>query len=167
MASSYNTSSAYDLSVYEAGRPINSSSERYKVVKTPKQFVASLITPKTVCFFAMAVTVICLMVYNNVCLNEVTGEINELAREMAEMKNENVKMQSELKSIISPRSVAEYAEHELGLKKMDKYQTEYIYLNHEDKIELTNASPKAGFIEGAKHTFNSAINVIKEYIAGW
>ncbi|MDR2933180.1 MAG: hypothetical protein LBV27_08755 [Oscillospiraceae bacterium] len=169
MASAYNTSSAYDFSAYEVGQSSkrNADGERLRVVRTPKQFIASVVTPKTFCLFAMAVTVICLMVYNNVCLTEVTGEINELTSDIAEMQNENVRLQSERNSLVSPRSVAEYAENELGLKRLDKYQTQYIYLYHEDKIEMTEAAPKGSIVDQVQHTFNTAVDTIKEYIAGW
>lgn len=169
MASAYNTSSAYNFSYYEAQLENKKrlDKEELRVVKAPKHFLVSLITPKTLCVFAMTVTLICLMVYNNVCLTEVTGEINELTNGISELHSENVRMQSEIKSLVSPRSVAQIAENELGLKRLDKYQTEYIYLNREDKVELTEISPSMGVFGQVKAAFDSFVRGVKEYIAAW
>lgn len=166
MAYAYNTSSARDLSVFEGNaQPKRLRKSELKVVKTPRQFLASAITPKNMCVFLMAVTVVCLMVYNYVCLNEVTEKINEYSRELTALRSNHVIMESRLGSELSPRTVAERAENELGLKRMDKYQTEYIYLYHEDRIEVLEEEKAGSLGERAKNAFNSAIESIKEYIA--
>jgi cell division protein FtsL len=166
MAYATNTSSAYDLSAFEEGKaPKRLRREDVKVVKTPKQFLASIVTVKNLVVFLMAITVVCLMVYNNVCLTEVTGQINALNDEMTELTSDYVKLQSKQGSTMSPRAVAELAESELGLKRMDKYQTEYIVLYHEDKIEVTEDPSAESLGVKAKLLFTSAISAMKEYMA--
>jgi cell division protein FtsL len=165
MAYATNTSSAYDLSAFEEKAPKRLHKEDVKVVKTPKQFLASIVTLKNLIFFLAAITGVCLMVYNNVCLTEVTGQINALNAEMTELASDYVKLQSKQGSAMSPRAVAELAESELGLKRMDKYQTEYIVLYHEDKIEVSEDSSSESLGVKAKLLFTSAINAMKEYIA--
>ena len=166
MANLNNTSLAYDLSVYEP-EPVQqqAAAEKLQVVKAPRQFISSVITPRNFLIFAMAVFAVCFMVYYRAQLNEVTNEINIVTQRLDVLKNENVRMQSEIKSIISPRSVAEQAEHELGLKRIDKYQTEYIYLNHEDKVELADESARTSFFWNLRIKFNSTVKLLKEYIS--
>ncbi|MDL2233585.1 hypothetical protein LJC63_08440 [Ruminococcaceae bacterium OttesenSCG-928-L11] len=164
--SAYNTSSAYDLSAFEAQEKPVQRKQELKVVRSPKQFLASAFTLKNVCLFMMTVTVITLMVYNYASLNEVTGEINDLTSQLTALESNYVKLESEASAQMNPRIVAEHAENELGLKKADKYQTEYIYLYHDDKIEIAGQAKEAGLGESIKVALNSAIQTIKEYIAG-
>jgi cell division protein FtsL len=165
MAYANGTSSAYDLSAFEEKAPQRLRKEDVKVVKTPKQFLASIVTVKNLIIFLLAITAVCLMVYNNVCLTEVNGQINELNDEMTRLSSDYVKLQSKQGSAMSPRDVAEFAESELGLKRMDKYQTEYIVLYHEDKIEVSEDKSSESLGIKAKLLFTSAMNAIKEYIA--
>lgn len=162
----YNTSSAHVLTEQDDQRgPKKLQKEDLKVINTPKQFLASAATPKNICIFFMAVTVVCLMVFNNVRMTEITGQINELNAEMKVLGNEYVKLQSLQGSSLSPRAVAEKAENELGLKRLDKYQTEYLYLYHEDKIEVSGENANKGGDIQAKYAFNNAVETIKEYLA--
>lgn len=162
----YNTSSAHVMTEQDhQGGPKKLRKQDLRVVKTPKQFLASAVTPKNVSVFLMVVTVVCLMVYNNVCLTEVTGRINALNAEMTRLSSEYVKMQSQQGSSLSPRDISEKAENELGLKRLDKYQTEYLYLYHEDKIEVSEEQKEKGAGVQTKYAFNNAIEAIKEYLA--
>jgi hypothetical protein len=166
MAYATNTSSAYDLNAFEAAQsPKRLRREDVKVVKTPKQFLATVVTVKSLTGFLIAVAGVCVMVYNNVCLTEVTGQINALNAEMTRLTSDYVKMESQQGSAMSPRAVAELAENELGLKRMDKYQTEYIVLHHEDKIEVSEVPASESIGVKAKLLFTSAMNRMKEYIA--
>jgi cell division protein FtsL len=163
--SPYNTSSAHKLPE-QTQRPERSEQRKLRVVKTPKQFLASFITWGTVRIFIGAVAVVCLMVYNYVCLNEVATDINTLKAEMLELENTNVKLMSEVGATVNPRAIAELAETELGLKRLDDYQTRYLYLYHEDKIEVAVIEEEASLGEKARTAFNSAIDTVKEYISG-
>jgi cell division protein FtsL len=165
MAYATNTSSAYDLSAFEADRaPKQLRREDVKIVKTPKQFLASVITVQSITIFLFAVAAVCLMVYNNACMTEVTDQINQLNGEMTKLNSDYVKLQSQQGSTMTPRTVAELAESELGLKRMDKYQTEYIVLYHEDKIEVSPEQQAGSLGVKAKHLFNAAIATIQEYM---
>lgn len=159
-----NSGVAYDLSGYQA-LPKKQPKPGLKVVKSKNRLASSVVTPKTVCSFAIIVTMIVLIVFNQAQLNEVSGDINELNASMEKLQSENVRMTSELESTISLRNIADQAKNKLGMNKLDRYQTEYIYLFQTDKIELTDESPAASIGERLRLTITGAIQRLQEYIA--
>ena len=168
--SAYNTSSAYDFTAFEQRQRQPEkralSKSELRVHKTPKQFLASVISLRALSTFAIAVAVVSLIVYNHASLNEVTGQIAALSSELTVLESNHTRMQSQIGDSMSPRVVAQIAENELGLRKLGKYQTEYVYIYHEDRIcridEVQDYSLRAK-IQGF---FGSAASTIKEYIAG-
>lgn len=161
----WNSNLAYALPVQEQAAPAAKPAEKkLRVVKTRRQFLVSAITPGNVFVFLLAVVVVCLMVYNYVCLNEVTGEISRLSEEYRALENVNVALHSELSSSVSPRVLADQA-GEMGLQKLGKYQTEYVNIYHEDTIEQGENAPGESLSLRIKTFLNAAISAIQEYIA--
>lgn len=160
---SWNTSEAYDLSAYEA-LPQRKQTPNIKVVRSLRRKPSTMVTPRVVSSFIVVVTLFVLIVLNQVQLNEVSTQINILNAQLQELDSENVKMTSELESIISLPAIADYAKNELGMHKLDKYQSEYIYLHHEDKIELTEESPNASVGQQVQLSLTNVIHSIQEYI---
>ena len=159
-----NSGAAYDFSDYQA-LPKRQPKPELQVVKSPRRMAPAAITAKSVCSFAVIVTMIVLIVFNQVQLNEVSGDINILNKSLKELQSESVRMTSELESTISLRSISDQAKNELGMNKLDRYQTEYIYLFQSDKIELTEESPAASLGERLQLTVTGAIHRLQEYIA--
>lgn len=161
-----NTSSAYDLSVYESALQKQAKKPELRVIakKSAKGSMIGVFTPRVLGSFAIVVTLICLMVYNQVCLNELTGEINRINQGIVEMQSEHTNLSSQLDAMISPRVVAERAKNELGMDRRDQYNTKYIRLYGEDKINLTENSPELGVADSARISARSLLDVIKEYI---
>lgn len=162
----YNTSSAYDLSAFEeAPKKQLKKAPELQVVRnrSAKRTLAAAFTPKAVAAFAIVVTLICLMVYNHVCLNEITGDINALQEEMQELESQNVIMASQLDSMASMRVVEERA-REMGLDRLDKYQTRYVYLYEEDKINLAEEPPESESPTGVAKVARSLFDGLMEYI---
>lgn len=158
-----NSSSAYDFSAYAV--PKQQTQPKLKVVKRSKKVISHAFTPKSISSFAIIVTLLCLMVYNQVQLAEVTNQINVLSQDVQELASENVELKSTLESSINLRVIAEQAKEELGMHRLDKHQAEYIYLQQEDKIALTDFSPTSSFGASLKLQITSFINRLQEYIA--
>lgn len=161
----YNTSSAYKLTNYETAEARARQQLRVVGRRSPKQALAVAFTPKVLSAFAIVVTLLCLIVYNQVQLNEISGEINRLAEDIKVLRAENVKMTSSLEATVSLRSVAEQAQ-ELGLHRLDQYQTEYINLYRDDKIVLAEEPEQKNSMQRATLGIRSFIGGIVEYIAG-
>jgi len=160
-----NTSSAYKLSVYETV-PKRKAKPELTVVRqrSAKRAMASAFTPRALGSFAIVVTLICLMIYNQVCLTEVTGEINDLQSGLTQLESEYVKISSELESMISLQTVAERAKTDLGMNRLDKFQTEYVSLYEGDTIRITEHAPAQDVGDGAKLAARSIIDSLLEYI---
>ena len=162
MAMPGNSALAYNLEEYEQQEP-KVRAPQLKVVKTPKRFLTSLVTPKNVCMLLVAVGIFCAMIFNNAQLNEITGQISAQSKDLQLLQSEYVQLQSQLEAKMSLRTVAELAENELGMKRLGEFQTEYICLYQQDKIE-TSAAYTGGISIKMKTTFNSAVEKLKEYI---
>lgn len=159
-----NSSAAYDLTAYEL--PKERAKPQLKLHKTPQKMVSAVLSPRVLSSFAIVVTLLCLIVYNQVQLNEVSGEINSLSKQLELLESENIKLTSELESTINLRTIGEQAKSELGMKRLDQYQTEYIELYQEDRIQLTQDSPDVSLGQKIKITITAAVNRLQEYISG-
>lgn len=151
----YNTSSAYDLSVYEnyTQKPRNKK-PKLEVVnqKSSKRDLIGVFSPQVLFCFSIVITLICLMIYNQLQLNEITAQINDENNMLTQLTSEKVRISSELESQISLRSIGEKAVNELGMEKLDSYHTTYVYLYEDDKVNLPEntqqtLSPKTIFLK--------------------
>lgn len=162
----YNTSSAYDLSMYQPA-PKTAPKPKLQVVekKSAKRTLSFAFTPRALGAFAIVVTLVCLMVYNQVCLNEISGEINSIQSELTQMESEYVKMNSEMEAMVSLQIVAQKAKDELGMNRLDKYQTKYINLYGEDKIITADSGQETQTAKGESMSLLAILNSALEYIS--
>lgn len=161
----YNSSTAYDLSLFEQESKKELSAPELKVLKNRKKIATPVLSPGVICAFVIITTLLSLMIYNHVQLNILTTEINKLSSEMETLQSENVRMTSILDSSISTTELKELAAA-LGMQKRDEYQTKRIYLYQEDKIERTEAAPSAENKDMAKLAVASLFSRFKEYLTG-
>jgi len=154
---------AYDLSVYapEAHAPQPEQKPQpqpqLKVVKKQYRAFAGAFAPRVLCAFAIVMTLISLIVYNQVYLNELSREVNELDRQLAILENESIRYASLLESTVSLRAIAQQAEY-MGMVRLDQYRTIYVYLYEEDQITLF--TPEPGYEQGG------ALAVLGDFISG-
>lgn len=131
-----------------------------KVVRPKRTHTTSiLLNAKVVCSFGVVVVLIWLMIYNQVKLNEVSGQINSLTTELTRLESEHTRMLSSLESTVSLRTIGDKAKNELGMNRLDQYQTVHIMLDAEDTIEFSGEkkSEDTGGLKGI-------ISGIQEYI---
>ena len=151
------SSLAYDLSMYapKPDRQKKPGRQRLKMVKRkPRAF-----TPRVVAAFGLVVCMISLIVYNQALLNEVSGDISRLNRELAIMENEAMRYASLLESTVSMRAVAQQAEDELGMARLDQFQIKYVYLYDQDQVILSGGEDKnesAGLLSLIRSLFKGA-----------
>lgn len=67
---------------------------------------------------------------------DVRNQINEQQKIVNTLKSENTRMQAEIESKTSRKTVESYAENILGMQKLDKSQCEYISLESGNVIEI-------------------------------
>lgn len=160
----YSSSAAYDLSAYQLPEQKKQPEIRVVAPSRRKRRVASFLNFRVVSAFVVVMTLLSLMIYNQAQLTRVTGTINALNKELDTLENENVKMQSQLESTMSLRTIGEQAERQLGMNKLERNQIRYIYLEQEDRAELTEHSPGQPFTQTVKNAVTSVIARIQEYI---
>ena len=160
-----NSSSAYNLSSFSpqpARRPEQKPALR--VVKNRNRAFAAAFTPRALCAFAIIMALACLIVYNQVALNEVTREISLLNSQLAILESESVRYASLLESTVSLRAIAQQAE-EMGMVRLDQYRTVHVSLFESDRIVLFGQPEESRQPEGLLAMLNSILSSAKEYIS--
>ncbi len=161
------TNLAYDYTLFEgnaAPRRRERTKPELRVVRAKQAAFSRAFSPQVLSTFCIVVTLVSLIVYNQVCLNEVTGDISTLDAEIARLESDSVRYASLLESTVSLRAVAEQAESELGMSRLDPQKTVYVSLYEGDRIILsqtqeTAAAPSGGLLAAA-HSF---LTGVKEY----
>lgn len=65
------------------------------------------------------------LIYGRVQIMEISAEAEKLQTEYKEAQSENVRLESEVKSMYSIGNISSYAEDKLGMIKKDTYQVNY------------------------------------------
>ncbi len=136
---------AYDLERFENRAPIITKVSTGKE-KSLNPFKIILVA---ILFVAMFSTV----PYGRLVINELNMQYSAANAELNELKSEGIRMQSELESKVSLKTIEEIAVTEYGMVKPDSSQVGYIKLNGENKIETTAhqetlAAKVAEFVDG-------------------
>ncbi len=127
---------AYDLSLFE-------NRER-KAKAVPKQLPKALPTSRLrtgvvvlgrICVGIFVGLVLCAGIYSRVALTEAVQDIGVAKAKLEQLQNENTRLNVELDSKVSIKSIEAYATGTLGLNRAEKYQINYITLSGDDKIE--------------------------------
>lgn len=131
----YNGNAAYDLSRFERKKitrlPVK------KAEKKPKVKILPIVS--TFLCVVIAVTVTAMMMLSRVELNELTTKISAANKQLNQLKNENGRLNLQAESKISLNAVEEYAINVLGMRKLQRYQIEYVNLTDSDKVEVAVA----------------------------
>ncbi|MBR6107466.1 MAG: hypothetical protein IKQ39_05610 [Oscillospiraceae bacterium] len=99
---------------------------------------ANRITAGGAVMFGLLTTVLIgLVIYGRVQTNELYTEIAELQTEYDDLVAENVSMKSEMEGKMTVKNIQEYAENVLHLMPLNQSQIEYIQLQTEDEVTIT------------------------------
>jgi hypothetical protein len=156
-------STAYSYSAQEQPK----QQSKLQVVGRSKAHAFLRISPRSVALALLAVTIICLLVYNQACLTEISGGINAMNQKISEMESENTRLLSALESTVSLRVIEDQAKNDLGMQRLDKYQTEYIQIYAHDRVEITADAPSGNLFSQVKLTIGGFVRSVQEYIGGW
>lgn len=130
----YDGNAAYDLSRFERKTvtqlPVKNEEKKPKVKIMP--FISTFLC------VAIAVTITAMMMLSRVELNELTTKISSTNKQLNQLKNENVRLQLQAETKISLSTVEEYAINVLGMKKLQRYQIEYVNLTDRDEVEIAS-----------------------------
>lgn len=100
------------------------------------------------------------VIYGRVQTNEIYTDIASLQAEYDDLAARNVSMKSEMESKLTVKKIKEYAENVLGLMPLNQSQIEYIQLQTEDEVVISEPEDNL-FVE-----INDYLVSIWEYLRG-
>lgn len=130
---------AYEYSEYETEKSENENNNSEQSEKKPAppkssgRRTASVIRYFTVSVAALAL--LCFMIYGRVELSSLYTQQSELESKLTRLQSENVALETELAQKNGLTQAESYAENQLGLKKLEKYQIEYVEVPKPDVAE--------------------------------
>ena len=133
MATQNNT--AYDFSRFEPRRKEQAEeAQKNNIIQLPKEQIEKNARPRlhpvrllsTFAMFAVILATVGSLVYGQVQLTELTDSINSTEQEIAESESLYTQLQMKSDAMLSIDSVEAYAEQNLGMRKAEKSQVEYI-----------------------------------------
>ena len=144
--------SAYDAEVLEEQQRIKyrrnaaAAGERYSVVK----------------ILGIACVALALMfsiIYGKAELSSLYEKQSALEAELTQLMSDNVSLESELATKTGLSKVEDYAENQLGLKKLDKSQIEYVEVKKDTVAEVVEDKDE-GVLVKIKNWFSDALEYI-------
>ncbi|HBI85686.1 MAG TPA: hypothetical protein DDX71_05290 [Ruminococcus sp.] len=108
----------------------------------------------------MAGALIGVVIYGRVQTNEIYSEIAEKQAVYDDLVAKNVSMRSEMEGKMTVKNIQEYAENVLGLRQLHQSQIEYIQLQTEDEVVISE--PEENFFV----TINDYIKSFWELLRG-
>lgn len=106
------------------------------IVRSQKKDEAPGTYTRLIVTFLLAGLVFSAVISAKVEATAIRSSINEAQREVDMLRSENTRMQAEIETKTSRKTVENYAENILGMQKLDKSQCEYISLESGNVIEI-------------------------------
>lgn len=107
----------------------------------------------------IAITLMGSLIYGKVEISRLYNEKSGLEKQLTQLQNENVSMQSEIAERMNMTKVEEYARNDLGLQKLDKSQIEYIEVDTPSVAEVKKDKEEDIFVR-----IRHKIEQLTEYI---
>jgi cell division protein FtsL len=109
---------------------------------------------------ALAFVMLGTVIYSLDRRNTMYSKVSALNTELELAEAENVRLQSELESKMSAKNVEDYAENELGMKKIDSSQIKYIEIQTDDVVSIPKQNE--GVLAKVREIFDRCV----EYFRG-
>lgn len=149
---------AFDYSAYDNAEEAEAQRAiKYKKNPAAKPKKTSVLGVLAVC--ALVAFVLGFMIYGRVEISSLCSEQTKQEEQLAQLQGENISLQSELAQKTNMSKVEEYAENELGLKKLDKSQIEYVTVESDPVAKVVKTEDDNVFVK-IKHWFSSVLEYI-------
>ena len=127
------------------------------VIRLPREELEKNRRPKhrafkviSVCtFLVVMLGIVGTFVYGQVRLSELTNEINSTTTELSEQESLYTQLKMKSQAKLSLETVEEYAETQLGMRKLEQNQVEYISLSEGDKGEVLEEDSSENWLTSA------------------
>lgn len=159
------SSAAYDLSIYEP-KPQRRQEESVQMKVVAQHSAEELARPKTMAkalsIVLLLTAALCMMLYNNATLTELSDQIADAQARNELLLSENERLQTSIESKMSLRNMEDVAKNELGLSELEPYQITYVNRCGGDMIVTTESTPtEGGILEGITDTIGSALEYLR------
>lgn len=108
----------------------------------------------TVLLIAAIVCVGLLSVNCSIVKNEKNGELRSLESQLSQVQNEGSRMEIEIARRSDHFAIEAYASSELGMRKLETYQIQYIQQEVPSSVELLHTEQEDGFFSGVTKAFS-------------
>lgn len=150
---------AYDYNIYD--EPEYAEGSREELSQKPR--TVHRYKPASVIRFSLAAIIVmgilCYMIYGKVQLTGLYSQQSKLEQELSRLTDENVSLESELAQKTGLTKVESYAEDQLGLKKLDKSQIDFIEVPKNKTAEPAPADDSNLFVR-IKNWFSGVLEYI-------
>ena len=133
---------AYDLSLLKRRQSRKTGANKKAARKSSAETIQSAMNTIATLCTALAVTVMGMMIMSRVRLTEMDSKIKSMEKHLVELQSEKVRLNDELASKTSTKSVEEYAYNVLGMQKIESSQIEYIESKNSDKAVVSEDTNK-------------------------
>ena len=163
MNSRWNTTEAYDLSLYEVQQPVPERSSRTVPPQKPKKMTRKAaekaLARRLLACAVLTVAFLSMVLYHNVAIVEIGDEIRSEADLLADLKNEY----SYLTGRLTTRTAIEVDQYAAaqGLCKVQSYQVNYIRLDTAEQAVRTAEAPTGSFLESLIDRMDTVLEYLR------
>lgn len=154
-----NSSHVYDIPAYndreDKIKKTNPPHSSAHIIRNVKKDEAPGTYYKVIGAVLLALAALAMVISAKVEVTDIKSQINAQQKVVETLKSENTRMQAEIESKTSRKTVESYAENILGMQKLDKSQCEYISLESGNVIEIP---------ESDDNIFVKAYNKVSEFL---
>ncbi len=136
------------------------SGGRYSEYGKSNSYQRRITTGGSVVIGLLTVLLIGCVIYGKVQTNEIYTTLAQLQAEYDDITAQNVSMRSEMEGKLTVKNIEEYAENVLGLRQLDQSQIEYVQIQTEDEVVISEPD------ENIIVTINDYLNSFWEFLRG-
>ena len=143
----YDGTSAYKLDQYESYT--RQAQEKQNTKKATRLNKEKLLKRKLAIVLGLIFVTATAFLYANAALMQAASEVNDLTRELEDMKVRNTQVSFDIVAGVDYNEVERKAISEFGMQHPESYQNVYVDVVQSDYVELINEkSEKKGLVEG-------------------
>ena len=143
------TSSAYQLDMY-----VEQKFDKKAEIEKQRQLKLKMARRKLAVYMAVVFVALFAVLFRYVRVNDLHSDVKSQTAKLETIRMENEQKKLEIENMTDKTRIREYAENELGLRKISGAQT--VYLNPDNKNYMQNVADK-----------NSGAGGIKGFFAGF
>lgn len=132
---------------------------RFSLARRARTYPNRMTTVGIVLTGVLAVVLLGMVIYGRVQTNELYTEMAAQQAKYDDIVARNVSMRSEMEGKMTVKNIEEYAEDVLHLKQLDQSQIQYIQIQTEDEVTVTE--PESSWIVGLKDFFADIWNSLR------